>query len=111
MKSTEHYVLLLTKTCRKIPTNKVFYSNLQPVTGAAIIFMFIILDAGFSSLRTYSSEDVESQLYDWWEAQGYFKPNKSSKTFTMILPPPNVTGTLHLGHAFTVTIQDVLVRW
>lgn len=38
-------------------------------------------------------------------------PVKNEKPFSMILPPPNVTGTLHLGHALTVTIQDILVRW
>ncbi|KAK3921328.1 Valine--tRNA ligase [Frankliniella fusca] len=64
--------------------------------------------------QKYDADAVESEWYQWWENKGYFTMQKSShekKTFTMILPPPNVTGTLHLGHALTVTIQDALARW
>ncbi|XP_034255106.1 valine--tRNA ligase-like [Thrips palmi] len=68
--------------------------------------------------RVYESAAVESEWYEWWEREGFFKlqpkssrKNKDSKPFTMILPPPNVTGTLHLGHALTVTVQDVIARW
>ncbi|XP_033210927.1 valine--tRNA ligase-like isoform X2 [Belonocnema kinseyi] len=50
--------------------------------------------------------------YNLWQEKEYFKAKKSSnKYFTMILPPPNITGTLHLGHALTTTIQDVIARW
>ena len=64
----------------------------------------------------YNGADVESGWYNWWKQSGYFKPisnssNAKREVFSIILPPPNVTGTLHLGHALTVTIQDVLVRW
>jgi len=61
----------------------------------------------------YSSQDVETRLYQWWEDQGYFKAeDQSSKPpFSIILPPPNVTGQLHMGHALDHTIQDVLIRW
>ncbi|PSN47049.1 hypothetical protein C0J52_09365 [Blattella germanica] len=57
----------------------------------------------------YNPKVVESQWYDWWEKQGYFHPDLAAKgdAFSMVLPPPNVTGTLHLGHALTGTIQDV----
>ncbi|XP_062585889.1 valine--tRNA ligase-like [Saccostrea cucullata] len=67
--------------------------------------------------RSYSPEFVEAAWYDWWVAQGYFTPEYGSEggtsreKFVMCLPPPNVTGTLHLGHAITNTIQDALVRW
>ncbi|KAI8050617.1 tRNA synthetases class I-domain-containing protein [Syncephalis plumigaleata] len=57
---------------------------------------------------------VERDLYDWWEQQGLFTSHESSKendTFTMLLPPPNVTGSLHIGHALTAYIQDAIVRW
>lgn len=61
---------------------------------------------------------MESGWYEWWEREGFFKLRSNSskvendlKPFTMILPPPNVTGTLHLGHALTVTIQDIIARW
>lgn len=61
---------------------------------------------------TYNPKDVENCWYEWWEEQGYFKPKGAHETpFIMILPPPNVTGTLHLGHALTCVIQDALVKW
>ena len=54
---------------------------------------------------------VESGWYDWWEAQGYFKPSDAKEKFVMVIPPPNVTGSLHIGHALTCSIQDSIVRW
>ena len=62
----------------------------------------------------YFSKDVEEGWYDWWESKGLFGQSKSSiqnKKFSMILPPPNITGHLHLGHTFTATVQDAIVRW
>jgi valyl-tRNA synthetase len=61
----------------------------------------------------YNPADVESRTYQWWESAGYFKAqDKSTKPpFSIILPPPNVTGFLHLGHALDHTIQDLLIRW
>ena len=61
----------------------------------------------------YSAAEVESRIYKWWESNGYFKAqDRSTKPpFSIILPPPNVTGSLHMGHALDHTIQDVLVRW
>ena len=61
----------------------------------------------------YNSSEVEKGWYEWWQQSGYFQSQASTnnKVFSMILPPPNITGTLHLGHALTVAIQDVLVRW
>ncbi|XP_078325870.1 valine--tRNA ligase-like isoform X2 [Crassostrea virginica] len=67
--------------------------------------------------KSYSPEFVEAAWYDWWVDQGFFTPEyghkegTSRQKFVMCLPPPNVTGTLHLGHAITNTIQDALVRW
>jgi len=61
----------------------------------------------------YSAAEVEQRIYKWWEVQGYFKAHDQSTKppFSIILPPPNVTGQLHMGHALDHTIQDVLVRW
>lgn len=61
----------------------------------------------------YAPNEVEDKIYKWWEESGYFKAeDKSTKPpFSVILPPPNVTGSLHMGHALDHTIQDVLVRW
>uniref|UniRef100_A0A5F8HCD5 Valine--tRNA ligase, mitochondrial n=1 Tax=Monodelphis domestica TaxID=13616 RepID=A0A5F8HCD5_MONDO len=67
---------------------------------------------------TYSPQYVEVAWYPWWVREGFFKPEYQSqlpqatgKIFSMCIPPPNVTGSLHLGHALTVAIQDTLVRW
>jgi valyl-tRNA synthetase len=68
----------------------------------------------FAEMETsYNPRAVESAWYDWWEAQGYFKPSldKNKKKFVIPIPPPNVTGSLHLGHALTNSIQDCLIRW
>ena len=56
---------------------------------------------------------VESKWYPIWNDRGYFRPdpNSTKPAFCIVLPPPNVTGSLHLGHALTATIQDILVRW
>ncbi|RJQ07664.1 MAG: valine--tRNA ligase [Dehalococcoidia bacterium] len=60
----------------------------------------------------YDPQVVEQPLYEWWETNGYFKPSKPGATpFTIIMPPPNLTGELHLGHALTVSIEDALTRW
>jgi valyl-tRNA synthetase len=63
--------------------------------------------------KAYEPQQVEQRLYDWWEAQGFFKPtaDSSRQPFTISMPPPNVTGELHMGHAMTATIEDVVVRW
>ena len=63
--------------------------------------------------KAYEPQQVEQRLYDWWEAQGFFKPtaDPSRQPFTISMPPPNVTGELHMGHAMTMTIEDVIVRW
>ena len=61
----------------------------------------------------YNSKDVESKWYSLWESSGYFKPvvDPKKKPFTIVIPPPNVTGILHMGHALNNTIQDILTRW
>ncbi|KAJ7600772.1 tRNA synthetases class I-domain-containing protein [Mycena floridula] len=62
----------------------------------------------------YNPIAIEAAWYDWWEAQGFFKPEANAKTdevFVIPAPPPNVTGSLHIGHALTTAIQDVLIRW
>lgn len=61
----------------------------------------------------YNPQDVEARTYQWWESSGFFKADdRSTKPpFAIILPPPNVTGFLHLGHALDHTIQDLLIRW
>jgi valyl-tRNA synthetase len=61
----------------------------------------------------YEPRAVEARLYQWWRDAGYFQPaaDLSKKPYAVVLPPPNVTGRLHMGHALTATVQDALVRW
>jgi valyl-tRNA synthetase len=66
----------------------------------------------------YNPIAVEAAWYDWWHEQGFFKPElgpgsstKPEDLFVISAPPPNVTGSLHIGHALTTAIQDALVRW
>lgn len=62
----------------------------------------------------YSPHKTEADKYKKWEKHGCFTPKPvegCDKIFSIILPPPNITGTLHLGHALTVTIEDILCRW
>src|SRR5437762_8224628 len=60
----------------------------------------------------YEPADVETRWYPVWEARGYFgaDPARPGKAFSIVIPPPNVTGSLHWGHALNNTLQDVLVR-
>ncbi len=62
--------------------------------------------------RSYSSEE-EMKWYDFWTAEGFFRPeiNRDGTPFCIVIPPPNVTGSLHMGHALNVTLQDILTRW
>lgn len=61
----------------------------------------------------YNPKEFEDKLYSQWEQKGYFKPsgNKSKGNYSIVMPPPNVTGKLHMGHALDGTIQDLLIRY
>ena len=62
--------------------------------------------------KKYNFEEVEKDKYAYWRKKGYFKSgDKSKKPYCIVLPPPNVTGKLHLGHAWNVTIQDAIIRY
>lgn len=66
--------------------------------------------------KPYDPKETEDRIYKTWEEGGFFKPENSGsddpkKTFSMVLPPPNVTGHLHVGHAMTITIEDILTRY
>src|SRR5690606_28255371 len=60
---------------------------------------------------SYDPTRFESRLYQQWEASGVFKPRGEGEPYSILLPPPNVTGTLHMGHAFQHTLQDALIRY
>ncbi len=61
--------------------------------------------------KTYSPRDIEERVYGRWEAEGLFAPAGDGPPFSIVIPPPNVTGTLHMGHAFQDTIMDALTRF
>ena len=61
--------------------------------------------------KTYNPQNIESRWYDTWEQQGYFKPRGGTGSYSIALPPPNVTGSLHMGHAFQQTLMDILIRY
>ena len=63
--------------------------------------------------KTYNPTAVEQRLYKWWEESGYFIPeiDTNKEPFVISMPPPNVTGVLHLGHAITASVQDLMIRY
>jgi len=70
--------------------------------------------------KTYDPQATERRLYDWWESRGFFKPEKTIETglaeaggprWCITMPPPNVTGALHLGHALTAAVEDLMTRY
>ena len=63
--------------------------------------------------KVYEPQQVETEIYKMWEENGYFKPQgkEGAKPFTIVMPPPNVTGQLHMGHAMDATLQDTLIRF
>ena len=61
--------------------------------------------------KSYQPQDIEQRLYKRWEEQGYFAPQGDGEPYCIVIPPPNVTGTLHMGHAFQDTIMDTLTRF
>lgn len=70
--------------------------------------------------KTYDHTQVEEELYHWWEEQGFFRPEQqlalgladaNAESFVISMPPPNVTGALHLGHAITSSVEDMLIRY
>jgi valyl-tRNA synthetase len=63
--------------------------------------------------KSYSPEELEDKWYAEWENKGYFKPDPEAtgEAYSIVIPPPNVTGSLHMGHALNATLQDVMSRW
>ena len=61
--------------------------------------------------KTYQPQDIEQQLYQTWEERNYFAPSGKGESYSIVIPPPNVTGRLHMGHGFQDTIMDALIRY
>lgn len=98
------YLPILQAYLRKVRQESKYYNN----TG------FEIKGGSLSAEmdKQYDPKVVEERWYKYWEEQGYFKADAESekKAFTIVIPPPNVTGVLHMGHALNETIQDILIR-
>ena len=64
-------------------------------------------------LKAYEPKLVEKDIYEFWMNSGYFQPkiDSTKPPFTIIMPPPNVTGELHMGHALTTSLEDLMTRW
>ncbi|MQG21708.1 MAG: valine--tRNA ligase [SAR202 cluster bacterium] len=71
------------------------------------------LDRSGDLSPSYDPKEVEKPIYSWWEESGFFRAeiDQDKEPFSIIMPPPNVTGDLHLGHALTDTLEDILARW
>ncbi len=63
--------------------------------------------------KAYEPHEVEDRIYQFWVENGYFhaEPDPKKKPYTIVIPPPNITGQLHMGHALDETLQDILIRW
>lgn len=65
--------------------------------------------------KVYNPKEVEDKIYHFWQKSGFFNPDKlpgrHKKSYTIVVPPPNITGSLHMGHALNATVQDILIRW
>ncbi len=70
--------------------------------------------------QAYDAAQIEKKMYEWWLSQGYFKPEKywefhdpnpEAPRFCLTIPPPNVTGVLHTGHAITLSLEDLMIRY
>lgn len=100
----------------KVVTRK---DPLSSLTGWGRIFLFIKFESKGEIMmskklaKTYEPDKVEEKWYKIWEENGYFKPSfdPEKESFSIVMPPPNITGKLHVGHAFDNTLQDILTRW
>ena len=61
--------------------------------------------------KTFQPADIETRWYQEWESQGYFAPQGGEEAYSIMIPPPNVTGSLHMGHGFQEAIMDALIRY
>lgn len=70
------------------------------------------MDDSNNIAKTYNPKEFEERIYDYWESEGFFTPevDKSKKPYSIVMPPPNITGKLHLGHALDNALQDFLIR-
>jgi len=77
--------------------------------------LILELKMKFKMLKTYNPKKVEDKIYRFWLKTGFFNPDKlpgkRKRPYSIVIPPPNVTGSLHMGHALNAAVQDILIRW
>jgi len=75
--------------------------------------MINMVESNMKMAKTYNPREIEDKWYKYWEKSGFFhsEVDPDRKPFTIVIPPPNVTGVLHMGHGLNNTIQDILIRW
>lgn len=75
--------------------------------------MILVEEMNRELAKTYEPQEVEDRIYGFWMENGYFHavPDPEKKPYTIVIPPPNITGQLHMGHALDETLQDILIRW
>ena len=61
--------------------------------------------------KIFNPNDIEAHWYEEWERRGYFNPSNKGKPYSIMIPPPNVTGSLHMGHGFQEALMDALIRY
>ena len=92
-----------------------FYSNIRACYDVQNKHNLMAKNLNPKFLKPYNPEDTETLIYKRWEDSGYFNPDNlpgnRKESFVLVLPPPNVTGVLHLGHAYEDSLQDSIVRF
>lgn len=98
---------------RGMPAVALVRSSATPTDASAAPDTTATLANGRADLPKNFDVARESEIYKWWEESGYFKPDEAATEgeFTLSMPPPNVTGKLHMGHAMFATLQDIMVRY
>ena len=72
---------------------------------------FLLISLLIMKNKTYDSHSIEQTWYQKWESNNYFAPSGNGDPYCIVIPPPNVTGTLHMGHGFQMSIMDILIRY
>ena len=96
-----------------------YYDSLEAVNTSTLHRLFILYyELEMFKMRkelakSYSPKDFEDRIYKYWNENNCFKAeiDKNKKPYTIVIPPPNITGQLHMGHALDETLQDILIRW
>ncbi len=91
---------------------RVRYPSTEPLLACScLILRAPLCDGGITMEKSFDPKAIESRWYPQWEASGHFGPTGAGEPYCILLPPPNVTGTLHMGHAFQQTVMDLLIRY